>query len=467
MPVVFCGICPHPPIALPEVGYEESEKVASTQKSIMKLGQMIKESRAEIIVIISPHAPVFRDVVAINRSPELHGDLMLFRAGEVYFNAITDQVMAEAIGREANSLGLETVDLEEEDERKYNITLRLDHGVTVPMYFIRKSGVMLPLVHVAMSVAPLEKLYLFGVAVRQAANATDKKVAILASGDLSHGLTIDAPGGYLPNGEEFDRQLVSLLEAGDFDGVLSMDQKLVESAGECGYRTVVMMLGALDGTLVNSEILTYEGPFGVGYLTAAFTPLEDNRVPSIRARLEQEEQARMATKRASESFLVKLARDTLERHVKGEKAAPVTEIPTEFQGKRAGVFVSIKKHGILRGCIGTVAPTEPDIISEVANNAISAGMEDPRFQQVTVSELTELEYSVDVINPPEPIDSFDELDPKKYGVVVRSGAKSGLLLPDLEGIDTVEEQVAIASQKAGIGPHEHVKLERFDVSRYT
>ncbi|MCL6635357.1 MAG: AmmeMemoRadiSam system protein A, partial [Peptococcaceae bacterium] len=152
-------------------------------------------------------------------------------------------------------------------------------------------------------------------------------------------------------------------------------------------------------------------------------------------------------------------------YVKSGRVPEPGNVPPEFQ-KEAGVFVSIKKHGELRGCIGTVEPTRDSIAREVIMNAISAGTRDPRFFPVQEGELDDLEYSVDVLLPPEPAGGFEDLDPEKYGVIVRSGRRQGLLLPDLEGIDTPEEQVAVARQKAGIGPGEPVELMRFEVVRY-
>jgi len=134
--------------------------------------------------------------------------------------------------------------------------------------------------------------------------------------------------------------------------------------------------------------------------------------------------------------------------------------------RRAGVFVSLKKYGELRGCIGTIKPTTKNIAAEIIQNAISAGTRDPRFLPVEESELSELAYSVDVLGEPEPINTKDELDVKRYGVIVRSGYKSGLLLPNLEGVDTVDYQVSIALQKAGIRPGEPYKMERFEVVRH-
>jgi len=130
------------------------------------------------------------------------------------------------------------------------------------------------------------------------------------------------------------------------------------------------------------------------------------------------------------------------------------------------VFVSIHKHGELRGCIGTFEPAEKNIAEEVITNAINSATRDPRFSPVTPAELADLEYSVDVLTEPEPVTSEAELDPKRYGVIVESGGRRGLLLPDLEGVDTVAQQIEICRSKAGITPHEPVKLYRFEVSRY-
>lgn len=465
MTVVYCGICPHPPIVVPEVGGAEADKVAATQQALLELGRRVKQSGAETVVIISPHAPVFQDVVGINMSPVLKGDLAHFRAGQVRFELENDRLLAGEIKEQAAGLGLAVVELTGDMEKQYRITLRLDHGTAVPLYFLRKAGVELPLVHVSMAVAPTEKLYLFGLAVRRAAESLGRKAALLASGDLSHCLTPDAPAGYTPRGAEFDREMARLLAGPDVEGLLNLDRFLVREAGECGYRSIIMMLGALDGYDVEAEVLSYEGPFGVGYLVASYVPSGENPERSILAKLQAGQRERVMRRRSGESYLVKVARETLERHLKGLPPPDIAGIPEEFRG-RAGVFVSIKKQGHLRGCIGTIEPTRANIVEEVMANAVSAGLHDPRFYPVGREELDDLEYSVDVLRPPEPVAGLDDLDPKKYGVIVRAGRRKGLLLPNLEGIDTAQEQVSIARQKAGIGPNEPVQLERFEVVRY-
>jgi len=164
--------------------------------------------------------------------------------------------------------------------------------------------------------------------------------------------------------------------------------------------------------------------------------------------------------------LVKLAKETVEKFVlQGETAQIPADLSSEMKG-RAGVFVSIKKNGELRGCIGTFSPCTKNVASEIIQNAISAATQDPRFPPVGPEELNALEYSVDVLTEPERVSSKKELDPKKYGVIVKSGERRGLLLPDLEGVDTVDEQISIASMKAGIHPSEEIELYRFEVRRY-
>ena len=172
-------------------------------------------------------------------------------------------------------------------------------------------------------------------------------------------------------------------------------------------------------------------------------------------------------KAKEESAYVRLARETIESYIKQRKIIiPPLGLPGEMINQKAGVFVSLKKNGNLKGCIGTIMPVQENIAQEIIKNAISAAVDDPRFSPVTASELGDLIISVDVLSPPEEISDILELDPKKYGVIVSSGYKKGLLLPDLEGVDTAEEQVDIARRKAGIYPDEKAKLYRFEVKRY-
>jgi AmmeMemoRadiSam system protein A len=163
--------------------------------------------------------------------------------------------------------------------------------------------------------------------------------------------------------------------------------------------------------------------------------------------------------------IVKLAREAVKSYICSGEVLRPKELSAEMKA-RAGVFVSIKKRGELRGCIGTFIPARQNIAEEIVTNAISAATQDPRFTPVEASELDDLEYSVDVLTEPEPVRSVDQLAPKEYGVIVECGFRRGLLLPDLEGVDSVEEQIRICRAKAGISAEESIKLYRFRVKRF-
>lgn len=165
------------------------------------------------------------------------------------------------------------------------------------------------------------------------------------------------------------------------------------------------------------------------------------------------------------SYPAKLAKETVEAFTRdGTVVRCPEDVPDELTG-RAGVFVSLKKRGELRGCIGTIEPTQESAASEIIRNAVCAATQDPRFHPVAENELDELSYSVDVLTTPEPT-TPEELDAKKYGVIVQSGSRKGLLLPDLDGVDTPQEQIAIAKRKAQIAQDEPFQLSRFEVIRY-
>uniref|UniRef100_UPI003084379A AmmeMemoRadiSam system protein A n=1 Tax=Desulforadius tongensis TaxID=1216062 RepID=UPI003084379A len=464
---MHCGVVPHPPVAVPEVGKREADKVSDTRQALLELGRRIKDSGAGVLVMISPHSPVFADAIVINMAEKLRGDLAAFGAPGVTFECDNDSRLANEIIAQCEKLNLVSAALDERLAGEFNVQLSLDHGITVPLYFLRQAGLELPLVVSSMSMFSFEQLYRFGIAVARASETLHRRVALLASGDLSHRLTPGAPAGYEPEAFKFDEEIVRLVGSADALSLINLDPDMVEKAGECGLRPIIMMMGALDGKSVQPEVLSYQAPFGVGYMVASLQPGGDDDGRLLLQPMEKNRREKLKARREKESFLVKLARETLENYVLGKPKPEIKseEIPPEFK-RRAAVFVSIKKNGQLRGCIGSVYPQQEDLVQEVMHNAINAGIHDPRFYPVRPEELDELTYSVDVLTEPEPVSGLEQLDPKKYGVIVRKGNKSGLLLPDLEGIDTAREQVDIAKEKAGIGRHEDAALERFEVVRY-
>jgi AmmeMemoRadiSam system protein A len=460
-------LMPHPPVMVPEIGGADTKKIKNTVSSARRVARFVKQTAPETVVLITSHGPVFRDAVGISVSHQMKGDLGNFGRPDLKFNFTTDDELADSVIKSARESKVPSVVLDKTAARIYGIPLELDHGAMVPLYFICAEYKNFRLLHITMALLPFEQLYAFGKALQQAIERVNRKIVLIISGDLSHRLTLDAPAGYSPKGREFDEGIVDNLKRLDAKSIINIDKNFAEDAGECGLRPVIMMLGALDGLKVNSQIYSYEGPFGVGYCVAGFEVTgEDNRRRML-SDLQKQAYDRIVGIRDKEDPYVVLARKTLETYVKeGRELKPSEDLPEEMLKQKAGVFVSLKKDGELRGCIGTIMPTQPSLAHEIIQNAISAGCHDPRFYPVKPDELDSMVYSVDVLTSPKPVRSKKDLDPKRYGVIVQKGRRTGLLLPDLEGVDTVDEQLKIACQKAGINPYEDYEIQCFEVIRH-
>jgi AmmeMemoRadiSam system protein A len=307
-------------------------------------------------------------------------------------------------------------------------------------------------VRIGLSGLSFEMHRALGRIIAQAADALGRTVAFIASGDLSHKLLAEGPYGFAPEGPVFDERIGEIFASGDLDELFAFDEEFCDAAAECGLRSFQIMAGALDGASFESRMLSNEGPFGVGYGVAILTPADTGDG--------HEEQI---------DPCIALARLSVETFVKTGKPAKLPpDVPVELLNRRAGAFVSLHEHGELRGCIGTISATTASIAQEILQNGIGACSRDPRFDAVRPDELDFLEYSVDILGDAEPIDSPEQLDVKRYGVIVTQGWKRGLLLPNLDGVDTVDYQLEIAKRKAGIHPAaDDVQLERFEVVRHT
>lgn len=454
-------ITPHPPVLLPEVGGGREREIATTDRAMRTAAETVAAWQPDVIIVSSPHTILYRDYFHIAPGDGAVGDMGRFGAPEVRIQASYDTLLREEIIRRAEAEGLHAGTLGQRDSE-------LDHGVLIPLYYLRKAGVRCPIVRMGLSgFSPLDH-YRLGKCVQNAVNALGRRAVFLASGDLSHKLKADGPYGYAPEGPHFDDAVTHTMAGGDFLEFLTIDPALCERAAECGLRSFQVMAGALDGLAVEPQLLSHEGTFGVGYAIALFpvTGRDDNRCYEKDYLLAKND--RLATRKASEDPWVKLARRSLETYVKtGQRLTSLPEgLPTEMTTQQAGAFVSLHKNGQLRGCIGTIAPTCDNLAWEIVQNAVSACSRDPRFSPVRPDELDELEYSVDVLGAPEPVDSPAALDPKTYGVIVSCGGRRGLLLPDLDGVDSVDAQLSIALQKGGIRENEPYKIERFKVVRH-
>lgn len=454
-------ITPHPPVLLPEVGGGREREIAATDRAMRTAAETVAAWQPDVIIVSSPHTILYRDYFHIAPGDGAVGDMSRFGAPEVRIQASYDTLLREEIIRRAEAEGLHAGTLGQRDPE-------LDHGVLIPLYYLRKADVRCPIVRMGLSgFSPLDH-YRLGKCVQDAVNALGRRAVFLASGDLSHKLKADGPYGYAPEGPQFDDAVTRTMASGDFLEFLTIDPALCERAAECGLRSFQMMAGALDGLAVEPQLLSHEGTFGVGYAIALFpvTGRNDSRCYEKDYLLAKND--RLATRKANEDPWVKLARRSLETYVKtSQRLTSLPEdLPAEMTTQQAGAFVSLHKNGQLRGCIGTIAPTCDNLAWEIVQNAVSACSRDPRFSPVRPDELDELEYSVDVLGAPEPVDSPAALDPKTYGVIVSCGGRRGLLLPDLDGVDSVDAQLSIALQKGGIRENEPYKIERFKVVRH-
>ena len=467
MSVVAAFAVPHPPVIVPGVGHGREEGIAATTAAYEEVARRVAELAPDTLVISSPHATSYLDYLHISPGPGARGDFSDFGDRADGSEVSYDEEFVAALCDEAAAAGVPAGTRGERNPE-------LDWGVLVPLHFIQERLPASAFKVVRMGLAgfsPLEH-YRLGRAVQRVAERLGRRVVYVASGDLSHKLSADGPYGFAPDGPVFDEAVCQAFAAGNLLSLLTMDPGLAERAAECGLRSFQIMAGALDATPVRAELLSHEGPFGVGYGVAALTPTGpagSDRSRALEPAYLAWHEADLARRRAVEDPYVRLARASLETWVRtGERLCLPPDLPTELTGRRAGAFVSLKKDGSLRGCIGTIAPARPSLAEEIAANAVSAGCHDPRFSPVTADELPELVYDVDVLGAPEPVRDRSELDPARYGVIVSApDGRRGLLLPDLDGVDTVEEQLRIAARKGGVSLTEPgVRIERFEVVRH-
>lgn len=467
MPILQSFLMPHPPVIVPEVGHGREQECPDTLVALDQVGTSVAQLQPETIVVITPHGPVFSDGLAINAMQPIKGSLATFGSPEVHMAKENDIALMDAIVFESGKEGIVTAKVDVGFADSYNIPSEMDHGALVPLYFAEKKYNKAKLVHITYGLLSRAQLYTFGVCVKKAIASLGRKVVVIASGDLSHRLMDSGPYDYNPAGPEFDHQLMALLAKADFLSVLKMDEHFVDEAGECGYRSLNILAGILDGLGIEAEKLSYEGPFGVGYGIVRFKPVGEDKSRAYLDALLNHHKEKLDDVRAREDAYVKLARRTINQYVlEGTKPNVDELLPEEMRNQTSGVFVSIKSHGGLRGCIGTIAATTSSVAHEIIANAVKAATKDPRFTPIEPHELEDLVIHVDILMPAEKIESMAQLDTVKYGVIVSLDYRRGLLLPNLEGVNSVEEQVQIALRKAGIRPDESYEMERFEVIRH-
>jgi AmmeMemoRadiSam system protein A len=430
----------HAPIVVPAIGGERGDACAATTHAMLETARSIVAHEPDVLVVMSPHAPRHPRAWGIVHETVVSGSFARFGRPDVKLTLPGAQTAAALLAQSAEARGLETTQLAGSG---------LDHGALVPLEFLVEAGYRGPTLIVALPYPGAGSEESFGRALHQAAEVSGERWAVLASGDMSHRLSRDAPSGYHPRAHEFDSTFAAHVMRGDLRGAVQPDPVLQDLAAEDVVQSTAVVAAAIDYQPRGLRVFSYEGPFGVGYLEALLY--------SERVSLVDEEMRPPAA-------LTRIAREAISHHLTGRTYAPPS-LTAPWDAPRA-VFVTLRHaQGELRGCIGRTEPLRSSLPEEVADCAVSAATRDFRMPSVELAELDHLRIEVSVLDKPEPIEGLSELDPSVYGVVVSHGGRRGVLLPNVEGVNSAERQVLIALSKAGIDPSEPYLLERFRVHK--
>ncbi len=459
--IVKAVMVPHPPIALHEVGRGEEEKISATLNAYKTAMKEIADAKPETVIVLSPHAVMYRDWFNVSSGKRASGSMARFRASGVKFDKEYDTELTGLLDHMFEEDGFSA-------GTEYDRDKELDHGTMVPLYFLDQFAKDYKLVRIGLSGLSLPMHYRLGQYIRKASDQLNRRIAVIGSGDLAHCQKEDGPYGYKPEGPAYDERIMKDMGNADFKALFRYSPSFLDACMECGHRSFVIMAGILDGIHVTPHVLSHEATFGVGYGIITYDIGEEDSSRHFLDQYEEEEKKQIEEMAAVSDPYVQLARQSVSYYVKTGLVMKVPEgLPEEMLTQRAGCFVSIHKYGSLRGCIGTISATKKSLAEEIIANGISACSRDPRFNSVTEEELPFLEINVDVLGKPEKIRDKSQLDVKRYGVICTSGYKRGLLLPDLEGVDSVDQQIEIACSKGNIDlDDENLELERFEVIRH-
>ena len=468
MPWVWAALMPHPPILVPEVGLGRENEARETRKGLELLVESLRDRKPDVLLVLSPHQPYAPGALFLNSAGRATGTLAPFGAPSVTIGLACSRELRRAAADRLSALGVRIREGSRPD-------LTSDQGTLVPLYFLRRAwgrdgenppeSLPTTLLTSPIGLTPGEAFFL---GERLALFDGGLRWGLVASGDLSHRLTLDAPAGYSPEGRVFDAAVLEALRSADAGPLISLSPETLKAAGECGLRSVMTMLGLAGAVRGAIRVFSYEGPFGVGYCSALWEPSDAGASHEGAPHGDAAHGEAPDGEAPEDPPCVRLARETVTRLLEGRPlpGSGTEATPPELWAERRACFVSIKtRSGALRGCIGTLASLQRSLDREIIANAVSAATRDPRFPPMTREELPGVLFSVDVLSEPEPVTDLADLDPGEWGVIVSKDGRRGVLLPDLEGVDTVEEQLAIAARKAGIADLRGISVERFRVDR--
>lgn len=438
---------PHAPVLVP--GVAEGARARAVRRSMDAMGEVsrrVVEARPAVVVLITPHAQREGWAYGLYRGETIHGSLDRFGVRDVHVEFPGAGAFTGLVQDSAERRGLELRWLPGDE---------LDHGAVVPLWHLRDAGWGGRTLVIGLNQSEGPGHTDLGQAIAEAARLGTVPIVVIASGDMSHRLMPGAPAGYDPGAARFDAALVDCVREGRLSAIRDLDPWVREMAAEDSVDSIWVAAAAVDWRSDRHEVLSYEGPFGVGYGVGVLH--SERRTEETSADPEGGRE------------LVGVARRSIASAFAGGGPGVPPELPHNgVAGERRAVFVTI--HGVrgdLRGCVGSLTPHCHCAAEEVWHLARDAAFRDGRFRPLRRDELVEIRLEVSVLDELEPARTTDELDPVRYGVVVDAGdGRRGVLLPGVEGIDTVARQLEIARRKAGIGADEPVRMWRFTARRY-
>ena len=444
MSVTCAALMCHAPIVIPDIAGERAASCARTTAAMRQVAARLVAHHPDVLVLISPHTPRDGRRFGLVRAEWLQGDFGRFGVPAVSVRMCGAPEAAAAVADAAHARGLSTWSPSGS---------ALDHGALVPMTFLLEAGYSGKVLLIALPYPDTGQEPAMGQAIADAARALGQRFVVLASGDMSHRLQPGAPSGFHPQARRFDQRFVELLERGELGDAMRLPSDLRELAAEDVVDSCTVAAAAVGFDATGHGVLSYEGPFGVGYCEALL--FDGMAATATNARVHG-----AASEPPRE--LLAVARDAIDARLHGRSfVAP--ELTAPWQRSR-GVFVTLRDAaGGLRGCIGHLAPHHATLAEEVAKCAVASALHDTRFAPLEPDELDDLRVELSLLGPAEPVSSASELDPARYGVVVSCGQRRGVLLPEVEGVTSVDQQLAIARRKAGLQPDDDVTLERFEV----
>ncbi len=440
-PIALAVLMPHAPVLVEPVGGRRVREVAGTVSAMRKVARRALEANPTAIVLISPHSPRKHGQFGLWSGPVLEGSFDQFGAPETVVRLPNAVELSQEIAAR----------ITERHQAIWEIPSRpLDHGALVPLWFLSEAGWDGPTVVISLNYPHEGGLYELGGAIADAALARQERIVVIASGDMSHALQPGAPCGFHPRAQEFDNQFIELLQAGRFPETGELDSELQELACEDVVDSTLIAGASAGWKSDGHEVLNYEGPFGVGYGVAVLFD------------------AHMLPPADSGGSLPRIARQSIESSFRGQNTAP--KAPAQgYLAQRHGVFVTLHhRDGSLRGCVGTLHPKSNSVVEETWRMAREAAFSDGRFSPVKSKELADLRFEVSVIRDMEPVDSPEDLDPARYGILLTTpDGRRATLLPGIPEITSVEEQIRIARRKGHFGADESIRIQRFQTDHFS